>query len=286
MSTHSRVSSVGHTGPVILLGAPQSDTASTSDPSESSGSHTTRSRTLRHHSRSRSRSRSPYNPGNGHQHDVRVVKYVLPQPAPGTDCYAISPVPTSYDDALRDAIAVLGFYRPQMTMDNTILRLREYLNTDVWAWADIAPNHWNEIVTPNLEIGLFLKERLPILIESEFLHGNVILTYGHSHLGATKWTEVPPHKKPYMCRPRSYEEANALALKCFAHHWRLFGDALKELHDKKKKRFVYCCFWCRAGETKVSTEAWLAMPEEAYQNADIWRAHVAAPGAILGVMLQ
>ncbi|KIJ28857.1 hypothetical protein M422DRAFT_215250 [Sphaerobolus stellatus SS14] len=179
-----------------------------------------------------------------------------------------------------------------MTFDNTILRLREYLNTNEWAWVDIPPNSWNEIIGPIDEIGLFPKERLPTVSEADFLHGNITLTYGRSQLSGTHWTEIPRNNLPCMSRPASYEEANASVLQCFAHHWKLFEDALKEIHDKNK-RFVYYCFVPGPVHTYVKDpltmdlrEAWVAMPEEAYSNPDIWRAHVPISGAALGVMLK
>ncbi|KIJ47789.1 hypothetical protein M422DRAFT_248354 [Sphaerobolus stellatus SS14] len=210
-SSRSRSRSLSPPQPPIVVHVAQSAARSdtTSETSDGSESHTTRSRTIRRRSRSRSIVR-----GNCQLDEVRVVRYVLPRHTAygNTDQYAISPVPATYNDAFRDSLGILGWYNPQMTFDNTILRLREYLNTNEWAWVDIPPNSWNEIIGPIDEIGLFPKERLPTVSEADFLHGNVTLTYGRSQLSGTHWTETPRNNLSCMNRPASYEEAKASVL--------------------------------------------------------------------------
>ncbi|KIJ44651.1 hypothetical protein M422DRAFT_251946 [Sphaerobolus stellatus SS14] len=251
-------------------------------------SRTTSSR--RSSSRSVSRTRSYYH-NEPHNGGKIYVKYILQSTIPGgADRVAVSALTSNYQDALRDAIAVLGWYMPQLTVDNSILRVREYrniMNNTEWVWADISPQYWSPLIVHKDEIGIFLKERTSTVCESEFIHGNIVLTYGRSHLGETLWTKVPKDNILYMKRPTKYEEANMLVLQCFAHHWKVFQNALKDFNDGKK-RFIYYCFPAKPGqrESMHNRETWVSMPEEAYRNPDIWRSFVPRAGAALGVMLQ
>ncbi|KAJ7216182.1 hypothetical protein B0H12DRAFT_1241902 [Mycena haematopus] len=199
--------------------------------------------------------------------------------SPGEDGethHAIIPFPEQYEQAVTDALKLLGKYmaNPAPQAKNVFLKYREKRDGE-WIWAEFDPANWLLVVQPCSEIGVFEKQMPRSLAAQEIFWGGPIFVYGETKNFLTEWegfnmTGRGEPSRYSINRPANYAEAVQAA-----KDQRGIGTAFQRV-KQPQSRLTFYLF--------KDQRTWIAFPPKAMTDDEAWQSIVPAPGAVMGVI--
>ncbi|KAF7366353.1 hypothetical protein MSAN_00891800 [Mycena sanguinolenta] len=203
----------------------------------------------------------------------------------GATHHAIIPFPERYEQAVADALKLLGKYMtnadPQakdVVLKYSIMQKRD----GKWIWAEFEPANWLLVVQPGAEIGMFERE-VPrsLAVKEIFWRGPVYLAFGETNNSLTTWQGLDPTNRAepslYLIdRPVNYAEAVAATRNCVAGY--NTRSAIKRVQEPGRTLTFYLF------EDQRTVHNWIAIPPQATTDDNLWQALVPPPHALMGVI--
>ncbi|KAH8825668.1 hypothetical protein DL96DRAFT_1609560 [Flagelloscypha sp. PMI_526] len=213
---------------------------------------------------------------------VHTLQFVWPGVDGSESQYAMTPLPGTYEDAIRVAIRVFSEQIVTTKPENFTLKLLTRDHEGDFVWATIEPVNWQSFVTGERPIAVYEAPS-----EESFIHGPVHLILGRRLNGKTLWKTpenwnrqdpVPIENLTEVDRPTSYEDAVVVVKSSGTWFANDNSDEAKTL-DISNRRFQFVKFHTD------KLQSWSKFPERAYSDAKVWRQVIPVPGGLLGALL-
>ncbi|KAJ6481887.1 hypothetical protein C8R45DRAFT_1003361 [Mycena sanguinolenta] len=222
----------------------------------------------------------------------RTLTLTYSRPGEGGETHhAIIPFPERYEQAVTDALKLLGQYMANSNPQPKHVVLKSRRKRDgQWIWAEFDPTSWLLIVQPDTEIGVFEREALRVVAAKEiFWRGPFYLVFGETKNSLTSWSGFNTSNrgdpsKYSIDRPASYAEAVEATRDCIARYYKPrigttaimhMGDAIDRVH-KPESTLTFYLF--------LEQHKWVAFPPRTTTDEDAWQAVIPGPGGIMGVI--
>ncbi|KAJ7216443.1 hypothetical protein GGX14DRAFT_441548, partial [Mycena pura] len=201
-----------------------------------------------------------------------------PEDGGGESHFAVVPFPKRYEDAVSDALKLLGRYMAHPTADQVFLKC---LATNavpegdgILVWAEFDPANWALAVQPGGHVQVFEKRhQMPSPSQDLFWDGPIYLVFGKTEYSLTAWTKSEQYLM--INRPKNYAEAVGRARD--AAYKRSNLPQVKPVANPATTLKFYIF-------DDEHLTRWFAIPPAAATDDALWKEAVPGPLGILGVI--
>ncbi|KAJ7846041.1 hypothetical protein B0H14DRAFT_2773191 [Mycena olivaceomarginata] len=209
-----------------------------------------------------------------------TVTYSSPDKG-GETHHAIIPFPERYDQAVTDALNLLGKYmaNPTPPAGDVVLKYSVLKKRDgEWIWAEFEPANWSLVVQPGSEVGLFQKKiPNPPVANNVFWRGPIYLVFGETKNGLTTWKGFDRKESDRFSinRPANFAEAVEATKKCVEPYLWMNISAIKAVNEPGKTLTFYIF---------EDQNTWIPIPPHVTTDDDTWKLIIPGPLGFLGVI--
>ncbi|KAF8178212.1 hypothetical protein K438DRAFT_1281635 [Mycena galopus ATCC 62051] len=211
----------------------------------------------------------------------------------GETHHAVVPFPERYEQAVTDALRLLGKYmeNPTPQASGVLLKYRNKAADGEWIWGELDPANWLLVVQPGSQIGLFEGEtRESPDAKNIFWSGPVYVFFGATVRSVIKWTDGSRENDKVdrssfsINRPVSYQAAVEAVRKSIPAtdrpKWKRVGGwpvAIERVREPGKTLTFYLM---------KDRNTWIPFPSNTSTDDEAWKAFVPEPLGIMGVIAR